>query len=166
MPIDDQLAIFGRIAFAAALGAVIGLQRELQGYPAGIRTIALVTLGATLFTEVSQLMGGDDRVAAQIVTGIGFIGAGVIFREQFTVRGITTAATIWAAAAIGMAVGLELFLVASVGTLLIFFVLWARPVTRRMDDLIRRWFGELREEFLHETDPKNDDTPQEERRDD
>src|SRR3972149_4399634 len=69
-------------------------------------------MGSLLFTDVSQLLGGDDRVAAGIVPGIGFLGAGVIFREGYTVRGITTAATIWAAAAIGMAIGRELYLVA------------------------------------------------------
>lgn len=143
----DQLEILGRLALAAALGGFIGLERELRGYPAGIRTLALVAVGAALFTDVSQLLGGDDRVAAGIVTGIGFIGAGVIFREQFTVRGITTAATIWAAAAIGMAVGVELYLVAPVGTVLIFIVLEARPITRRMDEAIRRRTRELNEEL-------------------
>ncbi len=94
-PVDDQLEIIARLLLAAALGAVIGLERELRGNPAGIRTMALVTLGACLFTDVSRLMGGDDRVAAQVVTGIGFIGAGVVFRDGAGVRGITTAATIW-----------------------------------------------------------------------
>ncbi|MEO7665828.1 MAG: MgtC/SapB family protein, partial [Dehalococcoidia bacterium] len=98
----DEFELLARLILAAFLGGLMGLERELRGYPAGIRTLALVTVGATLFTEVSQLMGGDDRVAAQIVTGIGFIGAGLIFREGYTVRGITTAATIWAAAAVGM----------------------------------------------------------------
>ena len=142
MPIDDQLAIVGRLAFAAALGAFIGLERELRGYPAGVRTVALVALGATLFTEVGELLGEDNRVAAGIVTGIGFLGAGVIFREGYTVRGITTAATIWAAAAIGMAVGRELYLVAGLGAVLVFILLEARPVVRRLDDLTS---GRLRE---------------------
>jgi putative Mg2+ transporter-C (MgtC) family protein len=147
MPVDDQLAILGRLAFAVILGGLIGLERELRGYPAGIRTMALITMGSMLFTDVSQILGGDDRVAAGIVTGIGFLGAGVIFREQFTVRGITTAATIWASAAIGMAIGRELYLVAGLGTLLIFVVLEARPITRRVDDAIRRRTRELSEEL-------------------
>ncbi|HEY5640392.1 MAG TPA: MgtC/SapB family protein, partial [Dehalococcoidia bacterium] len=109
---NDELEIVARLVLAAALGGFVGLERELRGYPAGIRTLALVAIGATLFTEISQLLGGNDRVAAQIVTGIGFIGAGLIFREGYTVRGITTAATIWAAAAMGMAVGMELYIVA------------------------------------------------------
>ncbi len=147
MPVDDQLAILGRLAFAAALGGLIGLERELRGYPAGIRTMALITMGSMLFTDVSQILGGDDRVAAGIVTGIGFLGAGVIFRERFTVRGITTAATIWSSAAIGMAIGSELYLVAGLGTLLIFIVLEARPITRRIDAVIRRRTRELSEDL-------------------
>ena len=143
----DQLEIIGRLAMAAGLGGLIGLERELRGYPAGIRTMALITMGAMLFTDISQLLGGDDRIAAGIVTGIGFLGAGVIFREGYTVRGITTAATIWAAAAIGMAIGRELYLVAGLGTIIIFVVLEARPFTRRVDEAIRRRTRELSEEL-------------------
>jgi len=157
MPIDDQLAIVGRLALAAALGAFIGLERELRGYPAGVRTVALVTLGAALFTDVGQLLGGDDRVAAGIVTGIGFLGAGVIFREGYTVRGITTAATIWSAAAIGMAIGRELYLVAGLGAVMVFILLEARPVVRRLDGLTG---GRLREpttpEDPNQEEPEND----------
>jgi putative Mg2+ transporter-C (MgtC) family protein len=147
MPVDDQLAILGRLAFAAVLGGLIGLERELRGYPAGIRTMALIAMGAMLFTDISQILGGDDRVAAGIVTGIGFLGAGVIFREGYTVRGITTAATIWASAAIGMAIGRQLYLVAGLGTVLVFIVLEARPVTRRVDEAIRRRTRERSEEL-------------------
>jgi putative Mg2+ transporter-C (MgtC) family protein len=143
----DELEIVGRLALAAFLGGVIGLERELRGYPAGIRTLALVTMGSLLFTDVSQLLGGDDRVAAGIVTGIGFLGAGVIFREGYTVRGITTAATIWAAAAIGMALGRQLYIVATAGTVIVFVVLEARPFTRRVDEAIRRRTRELSEEL-------------------
>jgi putative Mg2+ transporter-C (MgtC) family protein len=142
----DQLEIVGRLALAGVLGGLVGLERELRGYPAGIRTIALVALGSCLFTDVSGLLGGDDRVAAQIVTGIGFLGAGVIFREGYTVRGITTAATIWSAAAIGMAIGAELYVVGVLGAVFIFLVLEARPLTRRIDGFLRRVGGELRED--------------------
>ena len=162
----DQLEILGRLAMAAALGGLIGLERELRGYPAGIRTMALITMGAMLFTDVSQLLGGTDRIAAGIVTGIGFLGAGVIFREGYTVRGITTAATIWAAAAIGMAIGRELYLVAGLGTVIIFVVLEARPFTRRVDEAIRRRTRELSEE-LEEliTSSSMDDTERDKDRD-
>jgi putative Mg2+ transporter-C (MgtC) family protein len=147
MPIDDQLAIVGRLALAALLGALMGLEREIRGYPAGVRTIALVAMGSALFTEISSITGEEDRIAAGIVTGIGFLGAGVIFREGYTVRGITTAATIWSAAAVGMAVGRELYLVAGLGSILVFILLEARPVVRRMDDLVR---GRLGEAVAHE----------------
>ena len=136
MDTADQLAIIGRLALGAFLGAFIGLEREMRGYPAGVRTVALVALGATLFTEVSRITGAEDRIAAGIVTGIGFLGAGLIFREGYTVRGITTAATVWSAAAIGMAVGRELYIVAGLGSLLVFVLLEARPVVRRLEALI------------------------------
>jgi putative Mg2+ transporter-C (MgtC) family protein len=133
----DQLAIVARLALAALLGAFIGLERELRGNPAGIRTLSLVTLGACLFTEVSLLIGAGDRIAAQIVTGIGFLGAGVIFREGAGVKGITTAATVWGAAAIGMAIGRELYVAAILGSVLIVALLWSRPMTHRFEEALR-----------------------------
>ena len=137
MDTGDQFLLLARLALAALLGAFIGLERELRGYPAGVRTVALVTAGSALFTEISRVMGGgEDRIAAGVVTGIGFLGAGLIFREGYTVRGITTAATVWSAAAIGMAVGRELYLVAGLGSLLVFVLLEARPVVRRLEALI------------------------------
>jgi len=98
----EQLHIFARLAIAGGLGAFIGIEREVRGYPAGIRTIALVALGSCLFTDASQFFPNADesRVAAQVVSGIGFLGAGLILRESGTIRGITTAATVWAAAAL------------------------------------------------------------------
>lgn len=133
---SDELEIVARLVLAAAVGGFVGLERELRGYPAGIRTLALVAIGAALFTEISQLLGGNDRVAASVVAGIGFIGAGLIFREGYTVRGITTAATIWAVAAMGMAIGVELYIVAIAGAVLLFVVLEARPLTRRFERVI------------------------------
>jgi len=105
-----------RLAVATALGAVIGLERELDEKAAGLRTHMIVALGSALFTLVSaygfsEFIGKDhvtfdpSRIAAQIVTGIGFLGAGVILRSGFTVRGLTTAASLWLVAAIGMAAG-------------------------------------------------------------
>jgi putative Mg2+ transporter-C (MgtC) family protein len=112
---DDTLV---RLAVAAALGGAIGLERELDEKAAGLRTHMLVSIGSALFTMVGAygfhdfLVGGGNvvradpgRVAAQIVTGIGFLGAGVIFRQGFTVRGLTTAASLWVVAAVGMASG-------------------------------------------------------------
>src|SRR5581483_9066050 len=107
-----------RLAAAAALGGAIGLERELDEKAAGLRTHMLVSLGSALFTMVGAygfhdfLVNGGSvvrtdpgRIAAQVVTGIGFLGAGVIFRQVFTIRGLTTAASLWVVAAIGMATG-------------------------------------------------------------
>lgn len=89
-------------------GGLLGIEREYQNKSAGLRTIVLICLGSTIFTMISQRIGGsDDRVAANIITGIGFIGAGVIFKENFNVKGLTTAAVIWISAAIGMVIGIE-----------------------------------------------------------
>lgn len=143
----EQLAIVGRLALAGLLGAVMGLERELRGHPAGIRTMSMVTLGACLFTDVSQLIGAGDRIAAQIVTGIGFLGAGVIFREGTGIKGITTAATVWATAAVGMAIGRELYVAGILGAVIIVALLWSRPLTHRLEELIRPLDERLRREL-------------------
>ncbi|HCT76828.1 MAG TPA: MgtC/SapB family protein [Micromonosporaceae bacterium] len=98
-----------QIAVAAALGASLGLERELNAQPAGLRTHMLVSTGAALFTLAGVGFQASDptRIAAQVVTGIGFLGGGAILREGATVRGLTTAASLWVTAAIGLAVGLE-----------------------------------------------------------
>ena len=137
MSSGDQIALFLRVLLAAGLGAFIGIERELRGYPAGVRTMALVAMGSALFTEISLITSTEDRIAAGIVTGIGFLGAGVIFREGYTIKGITTAATVWSAAAIGMAVGRRLYLAAGLGALLIFLLLEARLVVGPFDDFLR-----------------------------
>jgi len=133
LDVTTQWQIVGRIAMAAALGGLIGLEREFRGYPAGVRTMALVAMGAALFSDNSGLFGGDpSRVAAQIVTGIGFLGAGLIVREGGSVRGITTAATIWSTAAVGMAVGAQVYLVAVFAALFAVILLELRVVTKNI----------------------------------
>jgi putative Mg2+ transporter-C (MgtC) family protein len=136
----EQLHIVFRLVVAGGLGALIGFEREIRGYPAGIRTLALVAMGSALFTDLTFLFGdvSSSRVASQIVVGVGFLGAGVILRERGNIRGMTTAATIWGAAAIGMATGLSLYIVSVLGAAAIFTLLEARPLTRRIDRLIRR----------------------------
>jgi putative Mg2+ transporter-C (MgtC) family protein len=127
----------GRLALAAALGGAIGFERELRDREAGFRTHMLVCIGSALFTIVSAygfrefLTSGDQvvradptRIAAQIVTGIGFLGAGAIIREGISVRGLTTAASLWIVAAIGMAVGAGWYWPAVAGTALTVFALW------------------------------------------
>jgi len=109
-----------RLLLAAALGAIIGYQRERANKPAGLRTHILISLGSALFTVVSIFGFGDgvdvSRVAAGVVTGIGFIGAGVIFRGMRGdhVMGLTTAASVWTTAAIGLAAGVGMYLIATV----------------------------------------------------
>jgi len=115
-----------QIVVAAVLGAAIGIEREVGAQPAGLRTHMLVSLGAALFTLAGVgLLGSDPtRIAAQVVTGIGFLGGGAILREGATVRGLTTAAALWLAAAIGLAVGLRQWFAAVVATGLGLTVLW------------------------------------------
>ena len=132
--LDAQLQweIVGRLALAAILGGIIGLEREYRGYPAGVRTMALVCMGSALFADLSRLYGGDDRIAAQIVTGIGFIGAGLIFREGYSIRGVTTAATIWCTAAVGVAIGIEGYIIAIAGAIFSVILLELRLVTKNI----------------------------------
>jgi len=129
----SQWEIIGRLALAAVLGCVIGFEREYRGYPAGVRTMALVCMGSALFSDNTGLFGGDpSRVAAQVVSGIGFLGAGLIVREGGSVRGITTAATIWTTAAVGMAVGAHVYIVAGFATLFAVILLELRIVTKNI----------------------------------
>jgi putative Mg2+ transporter-C (MgtC) family protein len=94
--------------------------------------MALVCMGSALFADMSRRYGGDDRIAAQIVSGIGFLGAGLIFREGFSVRGVTTAATIWSAAAVGVAIGIEAYIVAIMASLFAVMLLELRVVTKNI----------------------------------
>ena len=124
-----------RLLVALILGAVVGLERERQERAAGLRTVTMVSLGSCLFTIVGAYgfpNTDPSRVAAQIVTGIGFLGAGTIFLRKDLVRGLTTAATIWAVAAIGMAAGTSQYIVALFTTLLILSVLMVlKPIEKR-----------------------------------
>ena len=140
LSLGAQLELALRLAGGLALGAVIGLEREMHSQPAGFRTHSLVCLGATTFTIVSAYgFAGTQvdptRIAAQVVTGIGFIGAGTILQHRGQVRGLTTAASLWAVAAIGMAVGAGLYALAVLGTVLILVVL---AVLDRVEAIARR----------------------------
>jgi len=152
----------GRLALAAALGGAIGFERELRDREAGFRTHMLVCIGSALFTIVSAygfrefLTSGDQvvradptRIAAQIVTGIGFLGAGAIIRQGVSIRGLTTAATLWVAAAIGMASGAGYYAGAVLGTIVTLIALWplrrlAFPVFERLRPEERSMIIELR----------------------
>ena len=150
-----EIGYIVRIVVAVVLGGLIGFERELHDKPAGLRTITLICLGACIFTIASEVMGGPDwnstRIAAQIVTGIGFLGAGAIIRDRQGIIGLTTAATIWAVAAIGMAVGFGLLGLATIGTLVILVALL--PL-----DFIEDWVGERRDvQEYHIITDKTDD---------
>ena len=122
---------FLRLALAAVLGGVIGLEREYHRKPAGLRTNMLIALGSALFSMLSVELGAGagspDRIAAQVVTGIGFLGAGAILRSGGNVHGLTTAATIWVNAAVGMAAGLGSYTVAAVSAAITLVVLALLP---------------------------------------
>lgn len=128
LALDTELNLALRLTVGLALGAIIGFERELHRQPAGFRTHSLVALGAALFTIVSAYgftgpLVDPTRIAAQIVSGIGFIGAGTILQYRGHIRGLTTAASLWAVAAIGMAAGAGMFVMAGTGTVLILVVL-------------------------------------------
>jgi putative Mg2+ transporter-C (MgtC) family protein len=119
-----QGIFFGRLAIALTLGLMIGFERQWRQRTAGLHTSTLVALGAALFTMVPSLLGSEDtmRIAAQIISGVGFLAGGVILRDGFNVRGLITAATLWATAAVGVLVGAGLLLEAVVGAMVIALV--------------------------------------------
>lgn len=132
MPInwDDIL----KLGLALLLGGVIGAEREYQDKAAGLRTMIFISVGATLFTLLSRRLsttGDPGRIAAQIVSGVGFLGAGAILHQRGQVRGLTTAATVWLVSAIGMAVGSDQVLLAIWVTIIALVVLAALPAIER-----------------------------------
>jgi putative Mg2+ transporter-C (MgtC) family protein len=142
LSIGVQLELALRLTVGLVLGAIIGFERELHRQPAGFRTHSLVALGASLFTIISGFgfggAGSDPgRIAAQIVSGIGFIGAGTILQYRGHVRGLTTAASLWSVAAIGMAAGVGMYALAVLGTVLILIVL---ALLDRVEAFARRRF--------------------------
>jgi len=131
--VATQLDLSARLVVAAVLGALIGLEREIHGHPAGIRTHMLVALGSAIFTVLSihgfgQEASGSQvdptRIAAQIVSGIGFLGAGAILKDGIVIRGLTTAASLWATSAVGLGAGAGEYVVAIVGSAVILVSLW------------------------------------------
>lgn len=126
-------------------GGMIGFEREVRNKTAGFRTIILICLGSTVFTMVSASLGDgtDDRIAANIITGIGFIGAGVIFKDNVSITGLTTAAVIWIAAAIGMVVGFGYYQLGIILSIVVLFIL-------SVFNIVEGWIGFLypRENFI------------------
>lgn len=129
MDIKIELIIVSKLILSFLLGAFIGLDREKHARDAGIRTYAAVCIGATLFTAVAAHLVNDvaapSRIIANIVTGVGFLGAGIIYRDHSagTSHGLTTAATVWCTAAVGVAIGLNMFIIAIVSAGALFFLL-------------------------------------------
>ncbi len=122
------LDFFFKCLLSVLVGGVIGLERESRRKPAGLKTHVLICVGATIFTFISRHFsfdGDPGRIAAQIVSGIGFIGAGTILHSQRVVRGLTTAATLWTATALGMLIGGGLIIEAIIGTVLVAFFLFS-----------------------------------------
>jgi putative Mg2+ transporter-C (MgtC) family protein len=127
----SPLANFLRLLLAAGLGAAIGLERESRKKPAGLRTNILIAVGSALFTitsiQLAEIGGTPDRIAAGIVTGMGFLGGGAILRSGISVKGMTTAATIWVNAAVGMAAGAGEYALAAMATAVTLVVLAVLP---------------------------------------
>jgi putative Mg2+ transporter-C (MgtC) family protein len=134
---DELLTFAGNVGLALLLGTVIGVERQFRRHPAGLRTNALVAVGAALFVSLTYLLNdtvSPSRIASYIVSGVGFLGGGVILKEGATVRGITTAATLWCSAAVGTLAGAGFGGHAAVGTgVVLFAVVGLRPFARRVD---------------------------------
>lgn len=176
LPAWLDLPILGRLLLALVLGAAVGMEREISGKPAGLRTIILISVGAELLTEMSITVAGIQlhglvradpaRIAAQIVSGIGFIGAGTILVHRGSVVGLTTAATLWVAAAIGIAVGARAYVpavgatVLVMGTLVLLGWLERHMIPDRIENILRVTLvgdeeGEEVEACLHELSLKH-----------
>ncbi len=122
---DIQLETALQLLFSFFIGSAIGLEREYRSKAAGLRTMIMICIGSTIFTEISIAISDSspDRIASNIITGIGFLGAGVIFKDGLSINGITTATTIWIVAALGMAVGAGEYFVALLGSIVVLIVL-------------------------------------------
>lgn len=128
MDINNELIIVLKIVSAFILGALIGFDRERHGIDAGIRTYAAVCIGATLFTSIAAHLTNSasvSRMIANIVVGVGFLGAGIITKSNTSTssHGLTTAATVWCTAAVGVAIGLNMFIIAIVSSAALYFLL-------------------------------------------
>ncbi|GAB4502839.1 MAG: MgtC/SapB family protein [Anaerolineales bacterium] len=126
-----------KLLLAVFIGGLIGFEREIHAKAAGLRTITLITLGAALFTMLSARFI-DDRVVANIVTGVGFLGAGAILLSEGKIKGLTTASSIWVAAALGMAIGFGEFTLAIFSAGLVLLVLWLFTRLDRLVDVLGR----------------------------
>ena len=148
---EVELADILAVVLAVVLGAVVGIEREFKQKAAGLRTNVLICVGAAVFTIISRKMGAEDnqsitRIAAQIVTGVGFLGAGAIIRDRAGILGLTTATTIWLVASIGMACGAGYYKLALATTVIVISVLIGLSYLERA---VRRW--RLKEQVTDDT---------------
>jgi putative Mg2+ transporter-C (MgtC) family protein len=139
------------IILAVVLGGAVGLEREIKGKFAGLRTNTLICLGAAVFTIISKQMGGGQessltRIAAGVVAGVGFLGAGAIIQDRGGIHGLTSAATIWIVASIGMACGAGFLLLAATSTITALIVLTGLTP-------LEKWVGSLRRKHRLKTEP-------------
>ncbi|MDO9184378.1 MAG: MgtC/SapB family protein [Bacteroidia bacterium] len=129
MDIHTELTLLPRLVIATVMGGVLGYERERSGNSAGVRTYAAVSLGACVLTAINLHLQLADptRMVASIISGIGFLGAGVIFRDtnQGYVKGLTTAATLWATAAVGISIGFGMYVISTASTLILFLLLYS-----------------------------------------
>jgi len=146
-----------QLALVILVGGLIGLEREFRSKSAGFRTMILICLGSYLFTMISMTLSrsSDDRIASNIVTGIGFLGAGVIFRSQNRINGITTAATIWVSAALGMGIADRSYTLVGFATGVVLIILWLMTRLERLIDRVSqnhtyRIVSVYREDLLRE----------------
>jgi putative Mg2+ transporter-C (MgtC) family protein len=164
--LEPQFVIFGKLVLAAVLGMLVGTERVAAGKSAGSRTFALVALGSCLFvvlgesvnaTHLGEVNFDPMRIAAAVITGIGFIGGGLIFLQGRSLQGLTTAAGLWVSAGIGMAVGFGLYSIAvfsSSLTLLVFTFMWI------IEDWLRRFFESMQTSTVGRTvDSDGDSIP-------
>ena len=153
MDIKVELIIVSKLIVSFLLGAFIGFDRERHSSAAGIRTYAAVCIGATLFTAIANHLVGDtgaaSRVVANIITGVGFLGAGIIYRNNSagTSHGLTTAATVWCTAAVGVAIGLNMFIIALAASFALYFLLSLHHQT---------WYVKWKQKMLTDHDKDED----------
>lgn len=153
MDFTVEFIIVSKLIVSFLLGAFIGLDREKHGHDAGIRTYAAVCIGATLFTAITAHLvktpSDTSRVVANIITGVGFLGAGIIYRNSSagTSHGLTTAATVWCTSAIGVAIALNMFIIAVVSALALYFLLSLHH---------QKWYIKWKEKMIRKHGEEND----------
>lgn len=149
MEFEPEIAF--RLVLSFLIGTVLGVEREYRSKAAGLRTMIVICLGSTIFTEISLSIGGasPDRIASTIITGIGFLGAGVIFKDGLTISGITTATTIWISAALGMAVGAGEYMIAIVSSVAVLIVL-------TVFEKVKIWISELHQVRIYKITLNNE----------